>query len=327
MQRISSNLPPQALRLNLTELSRMFNSPELERIIEQRFLTPTQYNRIMQEEQEQIERIILNDINEINEITQQEIKYKKILDPEEISNIKKVTYNEYSRNKESINECCYIELEDFNDNETILRLPCKHYFKKDAIMQWFQKESHRCPLCRYELNFREVEKNQIEEINDLDSEKISWLYDIQKPSAIEPSAIKPNAIKPNAIKPNAIKPNLRIDTNIEPAQAQAPTQLPVPIPTPRRIRPSIASINQGIIENRIEQARLQEIRLRQTANRSRTTNHLMRTTTPQMSPRPQRPQMSPRPQMPIRTQMSIRRQMPIRTQMPNRISMTSLLRR
>ena len=139
MQRISSNLPPQALRLNLTELSRMFNSPELERIVEQRFLTPAQYNRIMQEEQEQIERIILNDINEI---TQQEIKYKKILDPEEISNIKKVTYNEYSRNKESINECCYIELEDFNDNETILRLPCKHYFKKDAIIQWFQKESH-----------------------------------------------------------------------------------------------------------------------------------------------------------------------------------------
>ena len=302
MQRISSNLPPQALRLNLTELSRMFNSPELERIIEQRFLTPTQYNRIMQEEQEQIERIILNDINEINEITQQEIKYKKILDPEEISNIKKVTYNEYSRNKESINECCYIELEDFNDNETILRLPCKHYFKKDAIMQWFQKESHRCPLCRYELNFREVEKNQIEEINDLDSEKISWLYDIQKPSAI----------KPNSIKPNAIKPNLRIDTNIEPAQAQAPTQIPVPIPTPRRMRPSIASINQGIIENRIEQARLQEIRLRQTANRSRATNHLMRTTTPQMSPRPHRPQMSPRPHRP---------------QMPNRISMTSLLRR
>ena len=179
MQRISSNLPPQALRLNLTELSRMFNSPELERIVEQRFLTPAQYNRIMQEEQEQIERIILNDINEI---TQQEIKYKKILDPEEVSNLKKVTYNEYSRNKECINECCYIELEDFNDNETILRLPCKHYFKKDAIIQWFQKESHRCPLCRYELNFREVEKNQIEEINDLDSENISWLYDIQNTS-------------------------------------------------------------------------------------------------------------------------------------------------
>ena len=322
MQRISSNLPPQALRLNLTELSRMFNSPELERIVEQRFLTPAQYNRIMQEEQEQIERIILNDINEI---TQQEIKYKKILDPEEISNIKKVTYNEYSRNKESINECCYIELEDFNDNETILRLPCKHYFKKDAIIQWFQKESHRCPLCRYELNFREVEKNQIEEINDLDSEKISWLYDIQKPSAIkpsaiEPSAIEPSAIEPSAIKPNAIKPNLRIDTT--PTQAQVPEPVPAPeqtpTPTPRRIRPSIASINQGIIENRIEQARLQEIRLRQTANRSRATNHLMRTPRPQMLPRPQ---MSARPQRPQRPQM------PIRTQMPNRISMTSLLRR
>ena len=312
MQRISSNLPPQALRLNLTELSRMFNSLELERIIEQRFLTPTQYNRIMQEEQEQIERIILNDINEINEITQQEIKYKKILDPEEVSNIKKVTYNEYSRNKESINECCYIELEDFNDNETILRLPCKHYFKKDAIMQWFQKESHRCPLCRYELNFREVEKNQIEEINDLDSEKISWLYDIQKPGAIKPSAIKPNAIKPNAINPNAINPNPIKPKHKKHKNIQPPTQLPVPIPTPRRIRPSIASINQGIIENRIEQARLQEIRLRQTANRSRATNHLMRTTTPQMSPRPHRPQMSPRPHRP---------------QMPNRISMTSLLRR
>ena len=309
MQRISSNLPPQALRLNLTELSRMFNSPELERIIEQRFLTPIQYNRIMQEEQEQIERIILNDINEINEITQQEIKYKKILDPEEVSNIKKVTYNEYSRNKESINECCYIELEDFNDNETILRLPCKHYFKKDAIMQWFQKESHRCPLCRYELNFREVEKNQIEEINDLDSEKISWLYDIQKPSAIEP----------NAIKSNAIKLDLRIDTTQVPEPAPIPA--PAPIPTPRRIRPSIASINQGIIENRIEQARLQEIRLRQTANRSRTTNHLMSTPNAQMSPRPEMAQISPRPHRPHRTQMLIR------TLRPNRISMTSLLRR
>ena len=256
MQRISSNLPPQALRLNLTELSRMFNSPELERIIEQRFLTPVQYNRIMQEEQEQIERIILNDINEI---TQQEIKYKKILDPEEISNIKKVTYNEYSRNKESINECCYIELEDFNDNETILRLPCKHYFKREAIIHWFQKESHRCPLCRYELNFREVEKNQIEEINDLDSENISWLYDIQKPDAIEPGAIEPSAIEPGAIKPD-----LRIDTNIEPAPEPAPEPKPepAPIPTPRRIRPSIASINQGIIENRKQQPRLQEIRLK-----------------------------------------------------------------
>ena len=309
MQRISSNLPPQALRLNLTELSRMFNSPELERIIEQRFLTPIQYNRIMQEEQEQIERIILNDINEINEITQQEIKYKKILDPEEVSNIKKVTYNEYSRNKESINECCYIELEDFNDNETILRLPCKHYFKKDAIIQWFQKESHRCPLCRYELNFREVEKNQIEEINDLDSENISWLYDIQKPDAIEPGAIEPNAIEPD----------LRIDTTQVPEPAPIPA--PAPIPTPRRIRPSIASINQGIIENRIEQARLQEIRLRQTANRSRTTNHLMSTPNPQMSPRPEMAQISPRPHRPHRTQMLIR------TLRPNRISMTSLLRR
>ena len=325
MQRISSNLPPQALRLNLTELSRMFNSPELERIVEQRFLTPAQYNRIMQEEQEQIERIILNDINEI---TQQEIKYKKILDPEEVSNIKKVTYNEYSRNKESINECCYIELEDFNDNETILRLPCKHYFKKDAIMHWFQKESHRCPLCRYELNFREVEKNQIEEINDLDSEKISWLYDIQKPNAIkpgtiEPGAIEPGAIEPGAIKPSAIKPNLRIDTT--PTQAQVPEPVPAPeqtpTPTPRRIRPSIASINQGIIENRIEQARLQEIRLRQTANRSRTTNHLMSTPNPQMSPRPEMAQISPRPHRPHRTQMLIR------TLRPNRISMTSLLRR
>jgi len=46
---------------------------------------------------------------------------------------------------------CPICLEEFNDNETVIELSCKHIFHKDCIKSWF-KNNHSCPTCRKKID-------------------------------------------------------------------------------------------------------------------------------------------------------------------------------
>ena len=41
-------------------------------------------------------------------------------------------------------------------HEKITQLPCKHIFETEAIKTWLKEESNSCPVCRYELDFKEV---------------------------------------------------------------------------------------------------------------------------------------------------------------------------
>lgn len=69
----------------------------------------------------------------------------------------KKKYHEYSKYKEleepflhdSSSERCSICLENYQKNETILKLKCKHIFHKECIKEWFhKKKQEECPLCR-----------------------------------------------------------------------------------------------------------------------------------------------------------------------------------
>ena len=51
---------------------------------------------------------------------------------------------------------CSITMEEFEENEIVCKIKhCGHTFKKNAIMNWFER-SVRCPICRYDIrNYRE----------------------------------------------------------------------------------------------------------------------------------------------------------------------------
>ena len=57
--------------------------------------------------------------------------------------IQEFIIKENKGNKEYI---CIICLENFNKEETIIRIKCNHYYHTHCIYSWFEKKK-TCPLC------------------------------------------------------------------------------------------------------------------------------------------------------------------------------------
>lgn len=53
-----------------------------------------------------------------------------------------------SEEEPSCNVCLY----DFQENDKITNLPCKHFFHTDCVDLWFNKYNHNCPVCRKDLH-------------------------------------------------------------------------------------------------------------------------------------------------------------------------------
>lgn len=49
---------------------------------------------------------------------------------------------------EDADETCCICLDDYARGDTILTLPCKHYFHEGCIRPWLQDEQRLCPICK-----------------------------------------------------------------------------------------------------------------------------------------------------------------------------------
>ena len=68
------------------------------------------------------------------------------LSPEEITKLKNIEYT----NKCNSDICgiCYV---DFEENDKIIELPCKHIFHTECIMPWIKNYHHICPTCKLDI--------------------------------------------------------------------------------------------------------------------------------------------------------------------------------
>jgi len=62
-------------------------------------------------------------------------------------NLQKAFFKELN---EGLIKECIICLNQIKIDDTIVILPCKHYYHKECINKWFQK-SKSCPICRINL--------------------------------------------------------------------------------------------------------------------------------------------------------------------------------
>ena len=72
----------------------------------------------------------------------------------------------------SFNKICPITQEEFEENEDIIVLPCNHYSKEDGIRTWLEKNKAICPVCRYQIKYKEERiEDSDDNMEDSDDEK------------------------------------------------------------------------------------------------------------------------------------------------------------
>jgi hypothetical protein len=84
-------------------------------------------------------------------------KYINVVSSKGKENIKIIKFDPNVHTTKS----CPIMFTDFEPDEEIAKLPCGHIFNKDAIFQWLEEESNKCPVCRYELESEEIKKEPV----------------------------------------------------------------------------------------------------------------------------------------------------------------------
>jgi hypothetical protein len=103
-----------------------------------------------------------------NTITNNTHSPKKVITDDELRKLKHITFKKEDEINSNIE--CPIMCYEFNENEEIIKLPCQHNYNKDAILKWLKQESHTCPICRYEFEYKEISNVKDENENENENE-------------------------------------------------------------------------------------------------------------------------------------------------------------
>ena len=87
--------------------------------------------------------------------------YKTVITEECEGKLKKVKF----KDSEKKNESCPILFIDFDEEEEIIELECKHCFNEVAIKKWLKEEKAECPVCRYTYSDTRKKKIVMPEIS------------------------------------------------------------------------------------------------------------------------------------------------------------------
>lgn len=134
-----------------------------------------------------------NNLSSINNILNQSFeekqKYKTVLSDKGNEQLKIIKYSSDSCE----NKMCPIMHINFEEDEEVIELPCKHIFNSDGIIKWLKEEKAECPVCRYKLHSEEIiNKDNIDETdinNNLSSQEIQSVPTIPSVSAVPVSAV------------------------------------------------------------------------------------------------------------------------------------------
>jgi hypothetical protein len=67
------------------------------------------------------------------------------LDNEDLNNLKTIILDK------DLDDTCSICMSNYLQNESIIELPCKHFFHCDCIKTYLNKYNYKCPICRHDV--------------------------------------------------------------------------------------------------------------------------------------------------------------------------------
>jgi len=108
--------------------------------------------------------------NVLNNSLMEKKAYKKVISDKGKDTLKEIIYDD---SKYETTECV-ISMDEFHNGDKIIQLPCNHIFHKKSIKTWLCEESHKCPVCRYELDFKEIKNDEnfiISNENNIDTSR------------------------------------------------------------------------------------------------------------------------------------------------------------
>lgn len=109
--------------------------------------------------------------NILNNSLMEKKAYKKVISDKGKDKLKEIIYD---NSKYETNECV-ISMDEFNNGDKIIQLPCGHIFHKTSIKTWLSEESNKCPVCRYELDYKEIKNDEnfiiSNETNNIDTSR------------------------------------------------------------------------------------------------------------------------------------------------------------
>jgi len=82
---------------------------------------------------------------------------KTVLSTEGENELKFIKFKDCSK----LNNKCLLLLEEFIDESDIIELPCRHIFS-EKVLKWLKEESNECPICRYKLHSKIINRENRE---------------------------------------------------------------------------------------------------------------------------------------------------------------------
>ena len=172
-----------------------------------------------------------------NSLSMEKNPYKRILSSKGQEQLKTRKYKKDLFDQDS---CC-IMFTDFTEGQDIIQLPCNHIFEPEGIKTWLKEESSKCPICRYELDFKEVKETDSD-----DEEEIPLLDSDNEESANESQNIGNIDNSYNQLFQNISFINSPIENIFNPRPRR-------PIINQRRFVNQMVDIENQFLENRIMQ--------------------------------------------------------------------------